>query len=149
MEKKKREARTARFSVNLAPSLVTQLDDYADDHRWTRAVAIEVLLEQALAAATTGRRNREMITVRLAYSIRVLCACRDEETGKPLGQACPQLWRKDGRTWNNSHGSAGWAARVPTSAGVKQVKRYGYESKAGSRKDAEHAPRCWPWPPTT
>lgn len=70
-----------------------------------------------------------MITVRLAYSVRVLCA---------HGQKCPELWRRDG-SWNSRHGSAGWAARIPTSVGVRQVKRYGYPSKATARAAAEHA----------
>ena len=70
-----------------------------------------------------------MITVKLAYSIRVLCA---------HGQECPELWRRDG-SWNSRHGSAGWAARVPTSNGVRQVKRYGYPSKAAAKAAAEHA----------
>jgi integrase len=33
----------------------------------------------------------------------------------------------------------GWAARIPTSAGTKLVKRYGYPSKAKAEADAGHA----------
>ena len=66
----------------------------------------------------------------MKYSTHVLCACRGPD-GKPLGQKCPDLWRKDG-SWNPRHGSAGWAARIPTSAGTKATKRYGYASKAGA-----------------
>lgn len=62
------------------------------------------------------------MTMKSRYSIHVLCSCSS-------GQRCPKLWRKDG-TWNARHGSAGYAIRIPTSAGVKSVKRYGYPSKA-------------------
>lgn len=67
----------------------------------------------------------------LSYSIHVRCAC-------PEGQKCPKLWRRDG-TWNPRHGSAGWAARIPTSAGVKLVKRFGFERKDDAREQAGEA----------
>jgi integrase len=62
----------------------------------------------------------------MKYSILVLCA---------HGAKCPELYYKDGKTWNRRHGSAGFACRIPTSLGIKQIKRYGYPSKA----DAEGA----------
>jgi integrase len=71
----------------------------------------------------------------MKYSTHVLCACRGPD-GKPLGQKCPDLWRKDG-SWNSRHGSAGWAARIPTSAGTKAIKRYGYPSKAAAEQAAK------------
>ena len=49
----------------------------------------------------------------MKYSIHVRC---------PHGAGCPDLWRKDG-TWRSSHGSAGFACRLPTSAGVKANAR--------------------------
>ena len=69
--------------------------------------------------------------MKLAYSVHVRCGC-------PEGQKCPQLWRKDGKTWNNRHGSAGCACRIPTSAGVKLVKRFGYGSISDARTAAGH-----------
>jgi integrase len=54
------------------------------------------------------------------------------------GQECPQLHRKDG-SWNSRHGSAGWAARIPTSTGTRLVKRFGYTSKKAAEAGAEHA----------
>jgi integrase len=63
------------------------------------------------------------------YSIHERC---------PHGQQCPHLHRKDG-SWNSRHGSAGFAARIPTSAGTKAVKRYGYPSKAEAKAAAEQA----------
>ncbi len=48
--------------------------------------------------------------------------------------------RRDG-TWRSSHGSAGFACRLPTSAGVRPFKRYGFESKAKAREAAEHIAR--------
>jgi integrase len=73
------------------------------------------------------------------YSTHYLCSCRGED-GKPLGQACPKLWRAGG-SWNPRHGSAGFATRVPTSTGTKAVKRFGYHSKAEAKAAAEHAGR--------
>lgn len=64
----------------------------------------------------------------MKYSVHVRCACADPD-GRPLGHACPKLWRKDGN-WNSRHESAGWAARIPTSEGTRLVKRFGYGSKA-------------------
>jgi integrase len=69
------------------------------------------------------------------YSIHVRCACRGPD-GKPAGQSCPQLWRADG-SWNPRHGSAGFACRVPTTAGTRLLRRFGYPSKAGTKSAAE------------
>jgi hypothetical protein len=71
------------------------------------------------------------------YSVHCVCGCRGPD-GKPLGQKCPQLWRKDG-SWNSRHGSTGWASRIATSGGVKAVKRYGYPSKAAAETAAKAA----------
>ena len=68
--------------------------------------------------------------MRFTYSTHVLCSCG-------LGQNCPALWRKDG-SWNSRHGSAGYACRIPTSGGVKAIKRYGFESKTAA-EDAARA----------
>jgi hypothetical protein len=70
------------------------------------------------------------------YSVHVRCACKDPDR-KLLGQECPQLWRKDG-SWNNRHGSAGFAGRVPTSAGSKQLKKFSYPSRKAAQDAAEH-----------
>jgi hypothetical protein len=67
--------------------------------------------------------------MKFSYSTHVLCSCG-------LGQKCPDLWRRDG-SWNSRHGSAGFAARIPTSAGTKAVKRYGYGSKAAATEAAK------------
>ena len=72
----------------------------------------------------------------MKYSTHVRCACTGPN-GKLLGQACPELWRKDG-SWNARHGSAGFAVRIPTSGGTRLVKRYGYGSKTGAKAAAEH-----------
>jgi integrase len=73
------------------------------------------------------------------YSDHVRCACKGPD-GKLLGQDCPQLWRKDG-SWNTRHGSAGFAGRVPTSEGVKQLKKFGYPSRKAAHDAAEHVGR--------
>jgi integrase len=71
------------------------------------------------------------------FSIHVRCDCADPDTGKPLGQKCPRLWRADG-SWNSRHGKAGWAARIPVSGGTRLVKRYTYKSKAEAEAAAKH-----------
>jgi Phage integrase, N-terminal SAM-like domain len=68
--------------------------------------------------------------MKFSYSIHVLCSCGS-------GKGCPKLWRKDG-TWNARHGSAGFATRIPTSAGIKAIKRYGYSSKTEAERAAQH-----------
>lgn len=70
-------------------------------------------------------------------SVHYRCACTGPD-GKPAGQRCPKLWRKDGH-WNPRHGSAGWAARIPTTLGTKLVKKFGYKSKADADAAAEAA----------
>jgi integrase len=65
----------------------------------------------------------------MKYSIHTRC---------PHGQGCPQLHRKDG-SWNSRHGSAGWAARIPTGTGTRLVKRFGHASKAEAKAGADHA----------
>lgn len=66
--------------------------------------------------------------MRFTYSTHVICSCGQ-------GQKCPKLWRRDG-SWNSRHGSAGYACRIPTSAGVKPLKRYGFTSKTAAEETA-------------
>jgi integrase len=86
------------------------------------------------------------------YSVHGRCGCTGDD-GKQLGQDCPLLWRKgrngeptmgkDGAAvWVGArHGTAGWAARVPTSSGEKLVKRFGFATKTEAENAAEHADR--------
>lgn len=76
--------------------------------------------------------------MKFAYSVHVRCACTGPD-GRPRGQGCPELWRKDGKTWNSRHGSAGWAARIPTGTGTRLVKRFGYSSKTEAESAAQAA----------
>jgi integrase len=71
------------------------------------------------------------MTARFAYSTHVRCP-------DPEGQKCPRLWRRDG-SWNSRHGSAGWAARIPTSSGTKLVRKFGYGSMADAHAAARQA----------
>ena len=87
----------------------------------------------------------------MKYTVLILDPFCKGADGKLLGQECPKLWRagkdgtrtlgKDGKpVWVGArHGSAQWAARVPTSDGVKLVKRGGYPSKSAAAEAAEHA----------
>jgi hypothetical protein len=69
----------------------------------------------------------------MKYSILVLCA---------HGARCPELYYRDGKTWNRRHGSAGFACRIPTSLGIKQLKRYRYPSKADAENAAKTSASC-------
>jgi hypothetical protein len=69
-------------------------------------------------------------------SDHVRCGCKGPD-GKQLGRSCPQLWRKDG-SWNTRHGTAGFMGRIDTSAGTKQLKRFGYPSRKAAETAAEH-----------
>ena len=72
----------------------------------------------------------------MKHSTHFRCACRDAD-GQLLGQSCPKLRRADG-SWNSRHGSAGFACRVPTTAGTKLVKRYGYASIRDADSAGKH-----------
>jgi integrase len=48
-------------------------------------------------------------------------------------------WRGDGSWVGSRHGSAGWAARIETTSGVKLIKRFGYPSMAAAHAAARHA----------
>ena len=65
----------------------------------------------------------------MKYSVHVRC---------PDGPGCGKLHRADG-SWNARHGSAGFAARIPTPEGLKPLKRFGYPSKAAAKAAADHA----------
>ena len=78
----------------------------------------------------------QLLAGRWTLGSHVRCACKGPDR-KLLGQDCPQLWRRDG-SWNSRHGSAGFAGRVPTSEGVKQLKKFGYPSRKAAQDAAEH-----------
>ena len=59
----------------------------------------------------------------------------------PHGAQCPKLWRADGVTWNPRHGSAGFAARIPTSDGIRPYKKFGFESRTAAKAAAEQIGR--------
>ena len=80
------------------------------------------------------------------YSDLVRCGCKGPD-GKQLGRSCPQLWRKDG-AWNTRHGSAGFTGRIDTSAGTKQLRRFGYPSKKTAEEAARHVGKLLDLAPT-
>jgi metal-responsive CopG/Arc/MetJ family transcriptional regulator len=46
------ETHSVRCSIYLKPSMVRQLDAWAEAHRWTRSRAVEVLIERGLPEDT-------------------------------------------------------------------------------------------------
>lgn len=65
----------------------------------------------------------------MKYTTYPRCACKGPD-GKLLGSRCPDLWRKDGKTWNHRHGSYEFAVRIPTGTGTRRLRWSGYGSKA-------------------
>src|SRR6266498_2998619 len=51
------------------------------------------------------------------------CSCKDPNTGKELGARCPDVD-------NRRHGTWGYVAWLDTSAGRRQLKRFGFDRKS-------------------
>ena len=56
------------------------------------------------------------------------CNCKDA-SGKELGRTCPKL---SGR----HHGTVGYSTRIPTTGGVREVRRFGFATKTEADKAA-------------
>jgi integrase len=56
------------------------------------------------------------------------CNCKDA-SGKELGRTCPKL---SGR----HHGTAGYSTRIPTTGGVRELRRFGFATKTEADKAA-------------
>jgi hypothetical protein len=57
------------------------------------------------------------------------CNCKDPETGRELGRTCPKL---SGR----HHGTVGYTTRIPTTSGVRELRRFGFATKTEADKAA-------------
>lgn len=60
------------------------------------------------------------------------CYCKDPETGRELGRACPDLSKRHHGTW-------GYATRIPvstTKTGMRDLHRFGFETKTKADKAA-------------
>jgi integrase len=56
------------------------------------------------------------------------CNCKDER-GKELGRTCPKL---KGR----HHGTVGYSTRIPTTSGIRELRRFGFATKGEADKAA-------------
>ena len=56
------------------------------------------------------------------------CNCKDA-SGKELGRTCPKL---NGR----HHGTVGYSTRIPTTSGVRELRRFGFATKSEADKAA-------------
>jgi hypothetical protein len=56
------------------------------------------------------------------------CNCKDA-SGKELGRTCPKL---SGR----HHGTVGYSTRIPTTGGVRELRRFGFATKGEADKAA-------------
>jgi integrase len=50
------------------------------------------------------------------------CSCKDPDTGKELGRTCPKLTSRH-------HGTVGYDTRIPSSAGRRELRRFGFATK--------------------
>jgi integrase len=56
------------------------------------------------------------------------CNCKDE-SGKELGRTCPKLTGRH-------HGTVGYTTRIPTTSGVRELRRFGFATKGEADKAA-------------
>jgi hypothetical protein len=56
------------------------------------------------------------------------CNCKDE-SGKELGRTCPKLTGRH-------HGTVGYTTRIPTTSGVRELRRFGFATKTEADKAA-------------
>ena len=56
------------------------------------------------------------------------CNCKDAD-GKELGRTCPKLTGRH-------HGTVGYTTRIPTSSGVRELRRFGFATKGEADKAA-------------
>jgi integrase len=75
--------------------------------------------------ALTGKGR---VTVSGKWSTPKRCNCKDGN-GKELGRTCPKL---KGR----HHGTVGYDTRIPTSSGVRELRRFGFATKTDADKAA-------------
>jgi integrase len=66
------------------------------------------------------------------------CGCTDPQTGKRLGQSCPELRRATGG-WSRSHGQWHWQIELPARAdGTRRPLRHGtYSAQADAEADLD------------
>jgi integrase len=57
------------------------------------------------------------------------CNCKDPETGKELGRTCPRLTGRH-------HGTHGYDTRIPTSSGVRELRRFGFPTQGAANSAA-------------
>lgn len=61
------------------------------------------------------------------------CNCKDPATGKELGRTCPKLRGRH-------HGTYGYDTRIPTGSGVRNLRRFGFDTKTDAD---DNAARVW------
>ncbi|MGH3381647.1 MAG: tyrosine-type recombinase/integrase [Pseudonocardiaceae bacterium] len=69
------------------------------------------------------------------------CGCRDSETGRALGQKCPQLRRADGR-WSRHHGRWTYQLELPPNADGSRrnpLRRGGFASQDAAEEEITQA----------
>lgn len=55
------------------------------------------------------------------WSLPKRCNCKDAD-GKELGRTCPKLTGRH-------HGTVGYSTRIPTTSGVRELRRFGFATK--------------------
>jgi integrase len=75
--------------------------------------------------ASTGNGT---VTVSGKWSTPKRCNCKDEN-GKEIGRTCPKLEKRH-------HGANGYDTRIPTTGGVRTLRRFGFATKGEADKAA-------------
>jgi hypothetical protein len=67
------------------------------------------------------------------------CHCRDQATGRQLGQSCPKLRRPDGR-WSPEHGAWGYQRELPKARDGRRRphRRLGFDSASAAQDALDH-----------
>ena len=67
------------------------------------------------------------------------CHCRDQATGRQLGQSCPKLRRPDGR-WSTEHGAWGYQRELPKARDGhrRPHRRLGFDNATAAQDALDH-----------
>ncbi|RLK23799.1 site-specific recombinase XerD [Micromonospora sp. M71_S20] len=73
-------------------------------------------------------------------SIFKRCGCRQPDTGKPFGNACPKL-RRPNRAWSSEHGHWAYQLELPATGDGRrrQLRRAGLDSRREAAAELDHA----------
>ena len=132
-----REARSPRLcgitgisttSVTAGSAISMSLSRAADRHAGVSSPARCSPSCGPLFEETYGTGKERPATVSGKWSTPKRCNCKDA-SGKELGRTCPKLTGRH-------HGTVGYSTRIPTTSGVRELRRFGFATKSEADKAA-------------